>query len=287
MHFDFAQCKQRGSTLPLLVIFVILISGIIGFLIFNSSNKPFSLPQAIPQLPKPQPQVYSNQKLSLQFEYSDKDFTVKENSEEEFNRRGNGDFRNNFKDYVGYEPAKFLGAAAVLDKSNSFDTNPLSVWVFDNPDGLTVDKWFDRYWYYPYVWGVFDYASKSHIVLDQEATISGQQAKYKVISYQPGKPKFIYIAKDKKMYLFRVIGEAGDKLLSNVEFLASDKDANNQAGCKITGCSGQICADKEVVSTCEYLPKYDCYKNASCERQGNGECGWTQTDKLTQCLNKF
>jgi len=55
-------------------------------------------------------------------------------------------------------------------------------------------------------------------------------------------------------------------------------------GCKRTGCSGQICADEDMVSTCEYRPEYACYKDAACERQGNGECGWTPSAALTTCL---
>lgn len=56
--------------------------------------------------------------------------------------------------------------------------------------------------------------------------------------------------------------------------------------CIITGCSGQICSDKEVITTCEVVPGDECYKSATCERQQNGECGWTQTNGLTQCLQE-
>ncbi len=151
-----------------------------------------------------------------------KDLTVKEDSEEEYNKRGNGDFRKNFKGYVGYEPPAFLGAAAVLGKDNNFDNNPFTIWVFDNPNNLTVDGWFDKYWYYPFVWGVFDYTSKGHIALDKEATVSGEMAKSKVVVYQPGQPKFIYVAKEGKMYLFRIIDDSkntGDQILSTFKFL--------------------------------------------------------------------
>ena len=56
--------------------------------------------------------------------------------------------------------------------------------------------------------------------------------------------------------------------------------------CRPTGCSGQVCADKEVMTTCEYRPEYACYKNATCEVQKNGTCGWTKDAQLTQCLEK-
>lgn len=161
---------------------------------------------------------YLNSELGFKFSYN-LNLSVKEDSEEEFNKRGNGNFRKNFTGYVGYEPPKPLVAVAVLDKDLSFDKNSFSVWVFDNSDNLTTDSWFDKYWYYPFIWGVFDYTSKGHITLDKEATISGQPAKYKIIAYQPGSPKFVYVSKGGKMYLFRVIGETGDKILSTFKFL--------------------------------------------------------------------
>lgn len=55
-------------------------------------------------------------------------------------------------------------------------------------------------------------------------------------------------------------------------------------GCVVTGCSGQICSDHDVVSTCEFQESYACYKDAICERQATGQCGWTQTPALKQCL---
>jgi hypothetical protein len=59
------------------------------------------------------------------------------------------------------------------------------------------------------------------------------------------------------------------------------------AGCFVGGCSGQICSDQEgVVSTCEFRPEYACYQNATCERQADGACGWTQTEELAMCIDE-
>lgn len=238
MHFDFAQCKQKGSAaLFLLVGLVITVS--IGIFSFRLLKSPVSLAPQVSQPPvrtsAPDSQIltYVNQALGFEFEYP-KEFSVKEDSEEQFNQRAagsasksvNGDFRKNFKGYVGYEPGKFIGAVVVLDersspsdKTSSFNNSPFTVWVFDNQDDLIVDSWFDNYWYYPFLWGVFDNISKGHIALDKEATISGRIVKYKIVTYQPGSPKFMYIAKDGKMYLFRVIGETGEKILSSFKFI--------------------------------------------------------------------
>jgi hypothetical protein len=56
------------------------------------------------------------------------------------------------------------------------------------------------------------------------------------------------------------------------------------AACVKTGCSGQICADQQMVSTCEFRPEYACYQAATCQRQANGKCGFTQTPALAACL---
>jgi len=59
-------------------------------------------------------------------------------------------------------------------------------------------------------------------------------------------------------------------------------------GCARAGCSAQLCVEAEkaasIITTCEFRPEYACYDNATCERQPTGECGWTQTNELQQCL---
>lgn len=58
-------------------------------------------------------------------------------------------------------------------------------------------------------------------------------------------------------------------------------------GCKVGGCSGQLCVGEnsdDVISTCEYREEYACYQTARCERQNDGECGWTPTPALSSCL---
>lgn len=57
-----------------------------------------------------------------------------------------------------------------------------------------------------------------------------------------------------------------------------------RGGCTIMGCSGHICADGNVITTCEYKPEYACYEQAVCERQANGQCGWTLTAAMGRCL---
>jgi eight-cysteine-cluster-containing protein len=54
--------------------------------------------------------------------------------------------------------------------------------------------------------------------------------------------------------------------------------------CYRTGCSGQVCADHDVVTSCEYLEQYACLDKAICQRQADGQCGWTITPDAAICL---
>lgn len=54
--------------------------------------------------------------------------------------------------------------------------------------------------------------------------------------------------------------------------------------CFTTGCSGQLCADTDIVTTCQYDESYACYETAECKRQENGMCGFTPTPELAACL---
>lgn len=63
--------------------------------------------------------------------------------------------------------------------------------------------------------------------------------------------------------------------------------ASTTAGCKVGGCSGQLCIEPgdSGISTCEWRPEYACYRTATCERQASGGCGWTSTPELQACLS--
>ena len=56
-------------------------------------------------------------------------------------------------------------------------------------------------------------------------------------------------------------------------------------GCVVTGCSGQICAEEHMATTCEWLPHYGCFRDAACGHFGpGGTCGWKATPELAACL---
>ncbi len=82
---------------------------------------------------------------------------------------------------------------------------------------------------------------------------------------------------------------AGDDTVSqSSSSVSSAKTAAFVAeGCKVGGCSAQFCvdeSDEDVISTCEWTAAYACFQTGRCERQDNGECGWSRTDELVACL---
>ncbi len=65
---------------------------------------------------------------------------------------------------------------------------------------------------------------------------------------------------------------------------------DGKAACRRGGCSGEVCADtspdQPVNTLCMYLPIYECWQAAACERQPGGGCGFTVTPEVARCLAK-
>lgn len=61
--------------------------------------------------------------------------------------------------------------------------------------------------------------------------------------------------------------------------------------CVRAGCSSQLCVSAEkahdIVTTCEWTGLYGCYDQAVCERQVDGQCGWTETESFRTCVDNL
>lgn len=85
--------------------------------------------------------------------------------------------------------------------------------------------------------------------------------------------------------------QAGQHFVEDIEGSSILPNGNSEpaASCVRAGCSGELCVKKEIAneieSGCIYLPQYACYKDALCEQQKTGACGWTQTPELQQCFS--
>jgi len=209
---------QKGSA-QILLILTSLILAVIGGLYFYQRQKTDNPQISVLLDPKKVEKVssYTDQKLGFELKYP-KQLILQADTEEEFDQRGNGNFRKNFTSYVTYPPQDVLGAVVILDETASFEMSPFTVWIFENPNDLTIDKWYLNFWYYPFVWG--DYTMRRENVAPvNDATVSGQLSKSGIVDYQPGKPKFVYIDYRGKMYLFRIISEVGEQVINTFKFL--------------------------------------------------------------------
>jgi len=98
----------------------------------------------------------------------------------------------------------------------------------------------------------------------------------------------IYIGKQVEVYA-QDLSDGTFTLYGSAGFYIKPLTVQNEVGgaCVVGGCSSQLCSDaseEPLVSTCLYKEEYACYKTATCERQKTGQCGWTETTALNQCL---
>lgn len=67
----------------------------------------------------------------------------------------------------------------------------------------------------------------------------------------------------------------------------TELECTSDDDCGIGGCSGQICGPKErvsdIITTCQWLPEYGCYKKTRCACI-NGKCKWEETKEFLECL---
>ncbi len=231
--------KQKGFAHLILLLLLPIIIGLAGgFYYFSNIKNQKIQPQnsitvaasesaIVQESPIP---ALSPSPIILRKTYTDTNFkfsfvypavlSVQPDSEDDYSKRNGGNSRENFTGYVKYEPGNVLMALSVLGKDSPADNGSFTIWVFDNPQQLSPEQWFAKYWYYPYLWGVFNYPDKKPLEPASTASISGQVAKYTTVGYQQDSPKYYYIGRDSRMFLIRVLtaGHTGDGILETFNF---------------------------------------------------------------------
>lgn len=199
---------NKNMHLPI-VVFLIAAS-LAGFIFFKNltpDQKPTELvsPQVIEQ------NIYKDQVLGVSLQIP-AGYELVSETEDEYHARNKTDYRKNFKYYVTYEPPLVVKIFTLKGHSENlaslWDSAHFSLWVFDNPENITIEAWYDKFWYYPFVWGQFNTPEKQKIAPTKEGM---------VIDYQPGKPKFVYIQHQNKMFLVRILGDDGEKILNSIQ----------------------------------------------------------------------
>lgn len=196
---------QKGSApiLILIALVVILGAGTFYWLNFKNQSIPDKLAPPTPPVKQQMEQAnkYKNNNLGLELNIPS-DLVVTEETEEQFHKRSNGDMRKNFKSTLFYEPAEFVTSLYVTKPDQDLKEAPLSVWVFENPDNLTAAGFYKKYWYYPFIWGDFT-SAKEKIAPNIEFMIGESTASSSVAAYQQNSPKYTYLPRGDKMFLFK------------------------------------------------------------------------------------
>lgn len=196
----------------LLVLGLVVLTGVVYYRYSGKVNLEIQKPLVTQPTPIPE-NKYENSQFGFNLTLPD-DFKVEEETEDEFYKREKADYRKNFRGYVESEPAKVL---STFNVKNSDAKIVLSLWIFDNPDKLTAENFYNKQWYFPFIWGMFNPPDKKKDAPHQTATISGILANYAEISYQDNIPKFYYLPFNDNMFLLRVLGsdKVGEEILNS------------------------------------------------------------------------
>ena len=80
--------------------------------------------------------------------------------------------------------------------------------------------------------------------------------------------------------LFAIFGYYG---ITQMNMLENDSDLKK---CIRTGCYGQVCSNKKVITQCIWECEYSCYWNyADCEEVDN-VCVWKEQPGFDKCMKK-
>ena len=65
-------------------------------------------------------------------------------------------------------------------------------------------------------------------------------------------------------------------------------DCASDSDCTRGGCSGTICqsrSEEPAISTCEWLPEYECFQQITCGC-AQGSCKWKTTKAFDRCVEE-
>lgn len=154
---------------------------------------------------------------------------------------------------------------------------------------LTINGEARGYWFFEASFPIHLFDASGNKIATAIATAQGEWMTQDFVPFEAILP-FDPVSTDRGMLVFEKDNPSGlpenaDELRIPIEFSEKAISSDTPKECRPTGCSGQICSDEDVVTTCEWTQAYACYQNATCERQINGKCGWTQTADLALCLD--
>lgn len=170
--------------------------------------------------------TYTNQHLNYDFRYQDNEYDVKEDNEAEYSKKYNINIPNDFIKSFNYSPPKLINGIRVESREvykgywGKYTTVPFAVWVFENPEKLTINRWFDKFRYYPFRWDSSIPELTEKIRPSNEMTIGGVSA---LASIAGEGMQYFYILQDNKIFLLHIWEQPqskniGNQILSTFQF---------------------------------------------------------------------
>lgn len=170
-------------------------------------------------------ETYTNEKFKFTLKYPKERYRIEEDNEEIYSQRYNAKLADEFIKLMGYLPPKEAGAIGVYQlEPKTFplsDQDHFSIWIFGNPEELTLNDWYEKYRFYP-----FRFGQMAPYLLEQERPkqsiiVSGIEGKTMTDSVPDvGERRYVYLAKNSYIFLIKIFlgkGE-GERILSTFKF---------------------------------------------------------------------
>jgi hypothetical protein len=161
-------------------------------------------------------QNYTNSIMGVAFLYPGESLLLDSDDEAKYSERSHFDVRETFIRMLGYSPPQLISAVGTVDRKAQQDgylLDHFTVWVFDNQGKLSIEDWYRKYRYYPFVWGK---AVESAIEYDRPkntAKINELVMKYAILD-DMGAAQYGYISSDERMFLIVTRSDLGNQVLS-------------------------------------------------------------------------
>ena len=198
--------------------------------------------------------IYADSALKFRLRYPESVYQVASESGKEYYQKYKKDPSERFSDFMGHAPPKDLGGVGIffLEKEEitagnqtvvPIDGNQFTIRVFDNPQELTIDEWYEKYQLFPFRFGQGAPALEETIAINE---IEGKTITREVPDF--GKRKFVLLSKDNHVFLIKIFSPTKEKeqMLSTLEFSSttpSQKTEKSSDGVFCGGFAGVACPE--------------------------------------------
>ena len=133
-----------------------------------------------------------------------------------------------FAELMGYPPPIFVSIVTVdeltyTDKQQGEKPPiPFTAWAFSNPENLNIDEWYQKYGYYPSIWGQATPGVLAENQPQSKTMIANTHAQFR-ITQNMGTLQLVFVPTQDHMLLFEVRGDPtpdniGNQILSTIQF---------------------------------------------------------------------